>query len=174
LQINDILITLNGKTNHFIFSKPMKIELLTKDKCLNFVEFNITGDNENYRKCDQDSLYLNIDIFNLFTHCFENSHKLYEYFGETRYNSKNIIPLRRELEKNLDGLKQIRSFEDFMAYISTIFLGENVINKLSKKDSKWKDKWTNYLKQIKKVNQDIIKLIDRCLQEDRILWVVGF
>jgi hypothetical protein len=152
----------------------MKIELLTKDKCLNFVEFNITGDSENYRKCDNESLYLNSDIFNLFTHCFENSNQLYEYFGETRYNSKNFIPLRNELSKTLENLKAISTFEEFEKYILNIFLGEEVIRKIEKKDKNWRNQWQQYHKQIIKVNIDLIALVDKCIDESRILWVVGF
>ncbi len=152
----------------------MRIELLPKSECLNFVEFNITGDNENYNKCDEESLYLNSDIFNLFTHCFENSNQLYEYFGETRYNSKNIIPLRNELEMNLNILNSIDTHKKFDKYIDEIFLGPNVIHKISKKDKNWHDKWAKYHLMIVKVNEDLLKLIDKCLQEDRILWIVGF
>ena len=152
----------------------MKIELLTKDKCLNFVEFNITGDNENYNKCDAESLYLDSDIFNLFTHCFEKSSQLYEYFGHTRYNSKNIIPLRNELIQNLDNLNKIDSLEKFQKYIDDIFLGEGFIKKLERKDLNWHNHWEEYHGKIRKVNEDLIKLIDHCLDEDRILWVVGF
>ncbi|MBN2521148.1 MAG: hypothetical protein JXB17_11620 [Bacteroidales bacterium] len=152
----------------------MRIELLTKDKCLNFVEFNITGDNENYNKCDEESLYLNSDIFNLFTHCFEESHQLYEYFGETRYNPKNIIRLQNELVKNLNILQRITTIEKFDNYIKNIFLGENVIEKIGNKDKEWRNHWEDYFNQIVKVNEDLIKLVDRCVIEDRVLWVVGF
>lgn len=152
----------------------MKIELLPKDKCLNFVEFNITGDNENYNKCDAESMYLDSDIFNLFTHCFERSNQLYEYFGQTRYNSKNIIPLRNELLKNREGLNKINSCGSFLQYIDGIFLGEGFIKKLERKDLNWQERWEEYLDKLKKVNGDLVKLIDHCLNEDRVLWVVGF
>lgn len=152
----------------------MRIELLPKSQCLNFVEFNITGDNENYNKCDEESMYLNSDIFNLFTHCFENSNQLYVDFGETRYNSKNIIPLQNELELNLLKLKEIDTADNFEKYIKGIFLGENVIHKIDKKDKNWRDKWDKYQEMIVKVNEDLLKLIDKCLDQDRILWVVGF
>jgi len=156
------------------FSVNMKIELLTKDKCLNFVEFNITGDNENYNKCDEESLYLNSDIFNLFTHCFEESNQLYEYFGVTRYNSKNIIRLQNELIKNLNTLERINTLDKFDGHIKNIFLGENVIGKIENKDKSWREHWKDYHEQIIKVNEDLIKLIDHCVIEERVLWVVGF
>lgn len=152
----------------------MKIELLPKDKCLNFVEFNITGDSENYNKCDAESLYLDSDIFNLFTHCFEKSNQLYEYFGQTKYNSKNIIPLRNELLSNLDDLNAVDSFEHFKQYIDNIFMGDGFIRKLERKDLNWQKRWDEYRGRLQKVNEDLVKLIDHCLNEDRILWVVGF
>ncbi len=152
----------------------MKIELLPKDKCLNFVEFNITGDNENYNKCDAESMYLDSDIFNLFTHCFEKSNKLYEYFGQTKFNSKSIIPLRNELVKNLETLDRVQSLEHFNEYIQNIFLGENLLRKIAKKDHDWEKNWEHYINKLRKVNKDMVKLIDHCLEEDRVLWIVGF
>jgi len=39
---------------------------------------NITGDGETYNKCDAESSYLDSEVFNLFTFCFEKSNHLFE------------------------------------------------------------------------------------------------
>ena len=69
---------------------------------LNFVEFNITGDGESIQRCDKDSLYMDSELFSLFSECFENSNNLYDYFGPTKYNARNIIVQLNALKKIMD------------------------------------------------------------------------
>ena len=87
----------------------MKIEVYDANN-LNFVEMNITGDNDNYLRCDRESKYLDSDVFNLFVNCFESANKLYDYFGPTKYNSRKIIPLRNELIKS-QGISNLNAKE---------------------------------------------------------------
>ena len=61
---------------------------------LNFVEFNITGDDINFSRLNDESRYIHSEVFNLFTKCFENSHDLYEYFEPTKFNARKIVVLR--------------------------------------------------------------------------------
>ncbi len=79
----------------------MRIELFDSDY-LNIVELNTTGDDENYIKGDSESKFVEGQVFNIFTCCFENANKLYEFFGATKYNVRKIVPLKNELVKNLD------------------------------------------------------------------------
>lgn len=151
----------------------MKIELFGSNK-LNFVELNVTGDNDNYESIDSESKFLEGEVFNLFTLCFENSNKLFDYFGPTKYNSRKIIPLKNELIEYLERLQSIQSFEDFLDMIEGIFLGNNFIEALERKDPKWKDNWKAYFDQLIQVNKDLIKFIDMSVEQDRILWVKGY
>jgi hypothetical protein len=43
----------------------MRISLLKKNEIIDFIEFNITGDAENYVRCDDESYYLQANIFNI-------------------------------------------------------------------------------------------------------------
>lgn len=141
---------------------------------LNFVEFNITGDDLNFYRLNDESRYLSSEVFNLFTHCFEKSNELYEYFEPTKYNIRKIIILRNELNINLNQLNEIQSSSDFVSYVDHIFLGKAFLMELEKMDNVWKEHWELYLSLLKEVNKDIIELIDRCVDEGRILWVIGY
>ena len=152
----------------------MEIALLNKDRCLNYFEFNITGDNDKYNKCDSESLYLDNDVFNLFSVCFENSHRLFEYYGETKYNPRFLAPLRNELMKYLEKLEKQQNFEDFEGFVKNIFLGEVFFENIERNDKNWRSHWQDYYKQLIKVNKDLIKLVENCIEEDRVLWVIGY
>ena len=151
----------------------MKIEIFDYNQ-LNFVELNTTGDNDNYIKCHHSSRYMHSEVFNLFTECFESSNSLYEYYGPTKYNARQIVPLKNKLEKNLGRLNKINNQDAFIEFIGNIFLGKDFIIQLQKMDKTWDLNWEQYLTKLKKLNRDLITVVDECIEQGRILWVIGY
>lgn len=151
----------------------MRIEIYGKGS-LNFVEFNTTGDNEEYNPCDDESLYMDTEVFNLFTHCFEHSEKLFDYFGPTRYNSRNIVPLLNELKANQKKLKEINSLDFFIDFIGSSFLGTNFIYETEKLDKSWSLNWEQYCRKLVMINGQLINLVNKCIDQSRTLWVIGY
>jgi hypothetical protein len=141
---------------------------------LNFVEFNITGDDLNCHRLNEESHFLSSEVFNLYVHCFEKSNELYEYFEPTKYNSRKIIVLRNELNLNLQKLSKIKNAEEFIKYIDNIFLGKNFLSELEKADASWKENWKTTLSKLTDTNKEMVKVIDRCIDQGRILWVIGY
>jgi hypothetical protein len=153
--------------------KKMKIELFKADY-LNFVELNISGNNDIFNKCDQESFYLETEVFNLFSPCFERSNDLYDYFIPTLYNSRRIIPLQNELKKHLALIVGISNPEEFSNFANGVFLGKNFLSELDKMNRNWADDWENLQKELVTVNQALIDLTDLCITEERNLWVLGY
>jgi hypothetical protein len=151
----------------------MRIELFNSDY-LNIVELNTTGDNDNYVKGDSESKYVEGEVFNLFTTCFENAETLYEFFGSTKYNSRKIVPLRNELLTKLESLEKIESLDDFQNHLDQVFLGQEFIDELTLEDKKWKEKWKFYLDKLIILNKGLVEITDKCIEEQRILWVLGY
>jgi len=151
----------------------LRIELFDADY-LNIVELNTTGDDENYVKGDDESQYIQSEVFNIFIHCFENSNRLYEFYGATKYDIRKIVPLRNELTAKLERLRNLQSVNDFTSHIEQIFLGSEFLEKLKKHDAKWKTNWSHYRDKLIEVNQGLIGITDLCLDEQRVLWVIGY
>ncbi len=151
----------------------MNIELLKND-WLNFVELNISGDNENVFRCHPESSFIEGDVFNLFTPCFENSNHLFEFFGQTRYNSRLIIPLQNELKNHLSIIEKLKNAKEIRSFADDIFLGYKFISELGKIDPQWEKTWTKYHAQLIRVNLDLIALTNRCIEQERVLWVIGY
>jgi len=151
----------------------LRIELFNADY-LNIVELNTTGDNENYIKGDSESQYMQSEVFNLFIRCFENSNKLYEFYGATKYNLRKIVPLKNELSKKLDTLQSISDVEGLKNHIKSIFLGEEFIEKLKATDPDWESRWKEYYNKLIDVNKGLIAITEKCIDEQRILWVIGY
>ncbi len=151
----------------------MKIEIYDSQS-LNFVELNITGDNDNYIRCDPESKYMDSIVFNIFVPCFENANKLFDFFGSTKYNSRKIIPLRNELIQNLETFKKAGTIEKFITIVSRKLLGKDFLEELAKEDKNWRDNWKGYLSKLIGINQTLIELTEKCAGEEKILWVIGY
>jgi hypothetical protein len=155
-------------SNHFV-----KLSIYNY-RDLNFVELNTTGTEKVYKKCDSDSRYLDTAVFNLFTECFEKSNNLYEYFDATKYNSRNIIPLRNQLLTHLTGIEKIKDLEDFQVFIEEKSFGKAFLLALVQKDKTWCDHWSVYHQKLIKINRKLLELVDFIIDEDRLLWVIGY
>lgn len=151
----------------------MKIELLKAD-FLNFVELNISGNNDIFNKCDPESFYIDSEVFSLFSPCFERSSDLYDYFIPTLYNSRRIIPLQNELKKQLNFIAGIDNPQEFRNFASGVFLGKNFLSELGKTNSDWVNNWAELKNDLINVNQALIDLTDLCIIEERKLWVLGY
>jgi hypothetical protein len=141
---------------------------------LNFVEFNITGDNTSYVRCDEDSVYMDTDLFNLFSECFEKSNQVYDYFGPTKYNSRNIIVLLNSLKQYVEDISKIDTLESFIDFTGSRFLGSNFVIELEKIDKSWRLNWDLHKKKLSEINQHLIDLVNHCIEEEKILWLIGY
>jgi hypothetical protein len=141
---------------------------------LNFVEFNTTGDNDNYIRCDEESKFLETEIFNLFIDCFEQSNQLYDYFEPTKFNARGIIPLMNEFNRKIEELGELSSEQEFHSYIGKLFLGKEFLASLDHNFSEWKKEWDIFRDKLQDICYDVINLINHCIEEDLILWVIGY
>ena len=143
-------------------------------KELNFVELNYTGGNDSYIRCDKESKYIDSIVFNLFAPCFENANKLYEYYGPTKYNARKIIPLRNELIKYSEKMESLNELNDFTEHITSHFLGREFLDSLILSDPHWEKSWKDYAGKLIAITKEITALVEKCADEEKILWIVGY
>lgn len=151
----------------------MRLELYGANN-LNFVEFNITGNNLTYVPCDKDSVFMDSELFNIFSECFEKSNNLYDYFGPTKYNSRHIVILLNELDLFKQTIETIDKLEVFLDFTGSKFLGSNFVIEIEKMDKNWRLNWEVYRKKLYEVNIQLIEIINSCINQDKILWLIGY
>jgi len=151
----------------------MHLELYNAD-FLNFVEFNITGDNDNYNRCDVESRYMDSVVFYLFQPSFENANPTYDYFSGTKYNARKIIVLRNDLIANKREFEALTSVQGFNDLIESRFMGKEFLGDLETCDNLWQQNWHKYNEGIIAVNKDLIELVEKCAFDERVLWVIGY
>jgi hypothetical protein len=151
----------------------MRFELYGANS-LNFVEFNITGNPDFFERCDKNSLYMDSEIFNLFSECFELSNNMFDYFGPTKFNPRNIVILLNKLTDNNIAIQKISNYDQFIDYSSNKFMGANFVLELEKFDKNWRLNWESYCTKLAQVNQQLILLVNRCIDEEKTLWMIGY
>jgi hypothetical protein len=110
----------------------------------------------------------------LFAPCFESANKLYEYYGPTKYNARKIIPLRNELIQHREKLESIKNLDAFNEHISSHFLGKEFLEALDNELPGWEKDWETYLNKLIQINVEMVELSEKCADEEKILWVVGY
>jgi hypothetical protein len=151
----------------------MQLELFNAD-FLNFVEFNITGDNDDYKRCDVESKYIDSSVFEFVQPCFENANSTFDYFSGTKYNARKIIVLRNDLLSNEKLFEEIPDLETFTSLIKSRFMGSEFLTGLEEADPQWQNNWKSYNEKIIQIHKDLIELVEKCAFEERILWVIGY
>jgi hypothetical protein len=151
----------------------MHLELYNAD-FLNFVEFNITGDNDDYKRCDVESKFVDSSVFNLVQPCFENANPTFDYFSGSKYNARKIIVLRNDLLANEKLFEEITDLPTFTDLVNSRFMGKEFLVDLEESDPQWQKSWKSYKEKIIGIHKDLIELIEKCADEERILWVIGY
>jgi hypothetical protein len=151
----------------------MRLEFFGIER-LNFVEFNITGDDLNCKRLSEESRFISSEVFNLFTCCFEKSNELYDYFEPTKFNARKIVVLRNQLLAHLQVLNSIAGSKEFVDFIDDIFLGKAFLKEIETLDPSWRENWAVHLSHLVEINQEMINIVDRCIDEARILWIIGY
>ena len=78
------------------------------------------------------------------------------------------------MQMHLSKLEQIKTLEGFQEYISSKLLGREFLLALVKSDKNWTEHWAQYHKRLVIVSKEILNLVDFVIDEDRILWVIGY
>lgn len=151
----------------------MRIELVDYQD-LNIVEF-VTGDavSEN-QLCTANSKFVHGSVFSIIHNVFKMSNSEYTYYSLCAFSDSNLIRLRNHLQDYFSRLSSIDSQEKFEAYLLQQVEGIDFLNELKTFYPNWKIIWENIKSQLLKVYEDLIDLIDNCIDNDTSFWVKGY
>ena len=151
----------------------MKIQLFDY-KDLNIVEF-VSGDGSgDCLLSSENSKYLHGSVFSIIQNAFDLSNKDYSYYELTEFRDQNLITLRNHLQDHYSRLKSTASLEIFEAYILKQVEGIDFLNELKNFYPNWKITWENIRDQLLDVYEEILELIDNCIDEDHSFWLKGY
>lgn len=151
----------------------MKIQLFDY-KDLNIVEFTIGNKGESCRLCSENSKYIHGSVFSVIQTAFELSNGDYSYYDTSLYKDQTLISLRNHIQDHFSRLMNTSSLNEFEAYILKQVEGIDFMNELKTFYPNWKINWENFRDQMLEVYEQILDIIDHCIDEDKSFWVKGY
>ena len=151
----------------------MKIKLFTSED-LNFVEFSLSSGRRQFKPHTDRSRYLNSAVFSLFQHAFELGRPDFHYYQPTPYRGPEIVRLRNHLVDQISMIGRVLSAEDLEAFALKQLEGIDFLNEMKTDYPNWKIGWENARDQLRGVLDELLEMVDYCIDEDKIFWVKGY
>jgi hypothetical protein len=151
----------------------MKIKLYNSDE-MNFVEFSFSSGHQGFEPTTSRSKYVHSAVFCLFQYAFELSKPDFRYYRATAYGSPDIVKLRNHLVDQLSRIMRIVSAEALETYVLKQVEGIDFLNELKTENPNWRISWENIRDQLKQVLDELLEMVDFCIDEDKIFWVKGY
>jgi len=137
-----------------------------------YVEFNISGDEHRYHNWEDESLYLDETVFSVFAGGFDRSVNNFNYYGPTRYRGDDLLKLKRELGAIDSKMAAIVGKHQFVEKMAELTHSETFIKEASEV-YELTSEWDEVLGSLKNVGRTLLDLVNQCVREGRILWVLG-
>jgi len=151
----------------------MDIKLISRDE-LNFVQFIGLNQEELFKVCCEKSKYLDGAVFSLFQHCFELASEDFEYYSVSSFRNNQVVSLRNHLLTNQTKISLVNSGDDLEKFALKQIAGLEFINTLKNQYVDWKISWEKIKADLLEVGEDLIEMVDNCIDEDFVLWIKGF
>jgi hypothetical protein len=141
---------------------------------LDIVQFSCLPRDEPFLPFSEKSKYLDVDVFSLFRHSFELSALEYNYYSTTGFDNALIVTLRNHLMTNQARITAVINADELEILALKQVSGMEFINALKSQDPEWRISWEKIKSELLQVGEDLIEIVDRCIDEDLVLWVTGF
>ena len=148
----------------------MDLQLRRNMKGGDYAEFNMA---KHYRHWDDSSLFLKDEVFATFFNCFNTASSKFNYYGATLYSGNGLEKLLSELKNHLQMLKEVTNFASFSNMLTSYPMGVNFIRFVTSLDCDVQVEWRKLVNKLIEINEGLIEIVQDCLKNDQILWVLG-
>ncbi len=151
----------------------MKFDLFTPSD-LRIVEFNTTAPEKEPSRVNDQTLFLESCVFNMFLPCFESVKPNYNYFGSNCFSQTDVEHLKQTLTNYKDVVERIASDDEFLDFVSSKMLSRQFMQRLETEDKQWIKNWKTYTSKLAEINRKLIRITDNCIEDTQVLWVTGY
>jgi hypothetical protein len=139
-----------------------------------WVEFNISGTPEKFDFNQEDSRYLDESGYNLFVDIVEKNSASFNYYGPSLVGLTNLQALKLDLENRRSEMSGIRTIDEFIVFAKYKKFQPDFINEMVEfKNSLDERLDKENLIDTNPLMNDINEVVDKCMKEKRVLWVLG-
>jgi hypothetical protein len=150
----------------------MDIRLYSFDE-LDIVQISCLPRDESFHLFAEKSKYLRGAVFTIFQHSFELSSAAYDFYAVTPFNSGQIVSLRNHLMANQSRIAAIAGASDMEKLALKQLYGIDFINFLKDQELDWRVSWEKIQADLLKLGEELIEMVDKCIDEDLVLWIKG-
>lgn len=151
----------------------MKLRIFDQ-KELGIVQFQMLRESEPFNFFSESDSYMESSVFSTFITCFELSKDDFEYEKLNVLNGNHTVSLRNHLLTNLTRLKAIENADEFELFSLKNVVGIEFMNALKSNYSNWSLSWEEIRDKLVIINNELIDMIDVCIDDDKILRVKGY
>ncbi len=151
----------------------MKIRLFTLDE-LDFVQITCLPQAEPFQLFPEKSKFIEGAVFSLFQHCFELSSADYDFYTPFAFKMSQIVTLRNHLVTFQTRIAAIDSADELEKLALKQLSGIEFMNALKDQNPDWKISWEKTRDNLIRVGEELLEMIDDCIDEDTVLWIKGF
>ncbi len=151
----------------------MEIRLYSSED-LNLVEFSYSTGQDGFSPMIENSKYLHAAVFCLIQKSFELSKPDFRYNEATSYLGQELVTLRNRLVDQISRIRNIDSPEELESYSLNQAACIDFLNELKMNNPTWKINWENIKDQVLKVTEELLELVDFCIDEEKVFWIKGY
>ena len=138
-----------------------------------WIEFNVSGTATEYTHWADNSKYLDEYAFNFYTDLFEKATNDFNYYGNTKFDNKQLIKLKQEVENRVKTFDDLHSLPNIMEFSKKTSYAFNLTQDFQEMYDKQNGQENSLRGDLKKLGSDLSHLLDTCIKEGKTLWVLG-
>ena len=139
-----------------------------------YIEFNIAGSIDKYAHWQDDSKYLYDEAaYNLFTDIFEQYTDRFNYYGPTMFTTEQVENIRKDVEIRSRQLGTLITLQELIDFSILITDSANPANELEYNYEQLNSQIGELFADIRELGRDMTEFLTRCVEENKILWVLG-
>lgn len=138
-----------------------------------WIEFNVSGTSTDYTHWADNSKYLEEYVYNFYTDIFEKSADDFNYYGNTKFDRKQLIKLKQEIEDRVNTFKDLHTLQDIIAFSKKTSYALNLVQNIEEMYYNQNGQQNMLIDGLKNIGYDLSQLVDTCIKQDKFLWVLG-
>lgn len=153
----------------------MNLELKSKNDISGtcWIEFNRSGTVDKFTNWDNDSKYLDEFAYNLFTDLFENNTDDFNYYGPSYFTSGQLTKIKRDFEKRINDYINLTSLTDLIEFSKKASNSLNLDHDLQEAYEQRNRQINKLTEDIHSLGKSLIAFFDKCILEQKSLWILG-
>lgn len=151
----------------------MKLRIFSLEE-LDLVQLQILDPDENASEFSENTKFIESSVFSVFKSSFELSSPDFEYSRPNILDKKQVVSLRNHMLTSLARINSINNSEELELFVLQNISGIEFMDELKSTYPDWQIFWEKIRNKLAAINNELLEIIDACIDDDKIFWVKGY